>query len=159
MLRRCVLALIVVAIPAFAFAADATPATAPWLYNQLAARAAENATTAAQAGHDSEADTWRAWAAFYRREAALPEIRTMTAVELTTNAAHNNRLSLAHWERKGDRRRAAFFRASRGFWLTIARQLIGGRHDVKVRFPHAMMLTPLPGLAGTPWEHSAKSGH
>ena len=62
MLRACAAVLVVAVLSLEAAAAGPSPESAAWLFERLAARAAQNAVTAAKAGETADAKTWRAWA-------------------------------------------------------------------------------------------------
>jgi len=126
------------------------PRSARDLMIDLAGQAHANAVAAAGRSRGGDAKTWRAWEALYRRQAILPQVQAMSALQLIDNAANENAREVAADTAAGKAQAAAFFQASRDFWIALDREVRQGEPFV-IRFPDRAMLTPVAGLPGTPW--------
>ncbi|GEM_PF-7073087 len=150
MIRTFAAAFVVALLPFARIAMAAPPRSARGLLLQLADQAAENGRAARQAGHAADAGTWRGWESVYRKEAVLPQADEMSALDLVRRAEKGNQQSLDEAMARHEAAAAAFWRASRDFWIDLDRQLQQGG-NLAIHFPEHAMLTPVAGLAGTPW--------
>jgi hypothetical protein len=133
-----------------AFATD--EGSAAWLFLKLTDQAELEARAAAKHGDTKAASTWRAWERQYGEAAVSPAIEGKSAVQITDELAATNDAAAA---RAHDPREVALERASAVFWGGLHKQLAAGG-PLTIAFPRHEMLTPVPGLKGTPWDASAQ---
>lgn len=145
-MRSLALSLLFVVATTLATASAPTPQSARSLFLQLADQAQVDAQSAAKSGHAEDAKTWRAWERQYRELAISPAIVGKSALDITAMLAANNDKAA---EKTSDPRAVALFRASARLWRDLHRQMDRGT-ELTIAFPHEM-LTPIPGLDGTPW--------
>lgn len=130
--------------------AQPQPRNGRWLLLQLASQAEHNGSAAENAGDAKDAKTWRAWGLLYRKQAVLPQVDETSALDLVRQAEQNNLAAGQQAEAAHQADAAAFWHASHDFWVDIDHQLLRGG-PLAIRFPEHAMLTPLPGVPGTPW--------
>jgi len=146
---RSLLALLVAGLllaPIIVFAAEAQ--TAQWLFLKLSVQAGAESAAAARAGHAQDAKTWADWSQLYRQDVVSPGIEGKSALQITDELASGTRQLAANSK---DPRAAALFRASAEMWSQLHQELASGAPLV-IAFPKREMLTPAPGLKGTPWQ-------
>lgn len=125
--------------------------TGSWLLNQVAEAAEKKSQEAKAMKRQADAQTWQEWGKLYRRHAQLSINRYTPALELLAlnitfchRAANDMETSHAFEAMR-------FYKASAIFWEDVMTQLRRGG-SLKINFPEREMLTPIPGVAGTPWE-------
>jgi hypothetical protein len=151
MLWRCAVAFVIALFPVLVRAAPARNGT--WLLQRLAAEATQQA---AHASNAADANTWRAWARVYAASENDATVQNESALALVEGAIRNNQQQVAIYTRLNDAKAVGFWRGSLAFWQQLAQQLEAGG-DIAIRFPTKAMLTPIPGLAGTPWENQRRA--
>jgi hypothetical protein len=137
-------------ILASAHAAD--EGSAAWLFLKLTDQAELEARAAAKHGDTKAAGIWRAWERQYGESAVSPALEGKSALDITAQLATSNTDAAA---RAHDPRETALERASAVFWRGLHAQLAAGG-PLTIAFPRREMLTPVPGLKGTPWDASAQ---
>lgn len=122
--------------------------SAQWLFIELAKQADRESDAAARAGHAEDAKTWKAWSRVYGQDSVAPAIEGKSALQITAEEESGVRqlATSAH-----DPRAAALYRVSADFWHALHEELAGGG-PLAINFPKREMLTPVPGLKGTPWQ-------
>jgi hypothetical protein len=150
-MRKWLLVVVVAWLAIGPAAAAAQAPSAAWLFLQLSEQAGREANAAASAGRAADARTWQAWSRLYGQISVAPEMETKPALQLTAEQAE----AVATLARTAtDPRAAALYRASVGLWRQLHDQLARGAPPV-ADFPKREMLTPIPGLKGTPWAPGA----
>ena len=141
-----------IALILFAASACAQQRTGAWLMEAMHAQMLQKASQAQAAHHPAEAATWRDWAVLYARLAADPRAQRMDAESLArSNVQYNRREALA-MEHNNMLAPAELYDASARMWAGLGQQLSGNAATLHVDFPEKQMLTPIAGLAGTPWQ-------
>lgn len=155
MLRFLVVPALAAAGLAFLLAGHALAAeqgSAAWLFLKLTDQAEQEGRAAARHGDTKAANTWRAWERQYGETAVSPNLEGKSALQITDQLAAGNAAAAA---KAHDPREVALERASAVFWRDLHRQLAAGQ-PLTIAFPKREMLTPVPGLKGTPWDASAQ---
>ena len=149
MLRVCVIAAVFVISSLVSVAIAAPPRTKRDLLIQLADQASANAKAAPNA---KDRETWTDWEILYRRLSVLPQAENMSAMDFIHAAEADNENAARQAEAAHQSAAATFWRASHDLWTDLDAQLSRGG-ELDIRFPEHAMLTPVPGLVGTPWGH------
>lgn len=143
--------LALIALTVFATAAFAQQRSATWLMGVLHDQALQQAAQARAAHHDEDAKTWQAWAGLYGKLAADPRVQQMDAGLFSRNNVQYNQEEALAMTRNNAAVAADLYNASAQMWADLAQQLESGSGTPQVHFPVKQMLTPIAGLAGTPW--------
>jgi hypothetical protein len=139
------------ALLACAGAAFAQARNGAWLMDIMHDQALQHATQSRAAHHDKDAANWTAWAGLYARIGADPRIQRMDAEALARNSVRYNQQEALVMTRNGIGPGADLYNASAGMWADLAQQIRNGSGTLQVHFPEKLMLSPIEGLAGTPW--------
>lgn len=145
--------ILAVGIPAFASA----PRNGVWLFTKLATQARSEEKEARAAGRTSDAATWQEWAKEYDSLAADPRAEDLSALALSRSNIEFNRTLARQAKQSRNEAALALYEASAKMWTDLAADL-AGQKPVTVRFPAKEMLTPVPGLPGTPWAGAKQPG-
>jgi hypothetical protein len=140
-----------IALTVFATSALAQQHTAAWLMDVMRDQAMQHAAQARSAHHDRDAANWQAWAGLYGKLGADPRLQHMDAVSFSRNNVQYNRQEAMVMSRNGIGPGADLYNASAGMWADLAQQIESGSGTPQVHFPERQMLSPIEGLAGTPW--------
>jgi hypothetical protein len=143
--------LALIALAAFAATASAQQHTAAWLLELMRGQATQLSTQARTAHRDNDAANWQAWAGLYGKLAADPRVQHMDAASFSRNNVQYNRQEALVMTRNGIGAGADLYNASAQMWADLAQQLESGGGTPQVHFPEQQMLSPIEGLAGTPW--------
>lgn len=142
---------IAIALLAFAGSALAQARNGAWLMDVLHDQALQHAAQARASHQDDDAANWKAWAALYARIGADARIQRMDAETLARNSVRYNQQEALVMTRNGIGPGADLYNASAQMWTDLAQQIESGSETLQVRFPEKQMLSPIEGLAGTPW--------
>lgn len=142
---------VTIALLACAGAAFAQARNGTWLLGVLHDQASQRAAQARAAHHDKDAANWKAWAVLYAKIGTDPRMQQMDAETLARNSVRYNQQEALVMTRNGIGPGADLYNGSAEMWTDLARQLASGGATVHVRFPEKQMLSPIEGLAGTPW--------
>ncbi|HET9834935.1 MAG TPA: hypothetical protein VFP88_01110 [Rhodanobacteraceae bacterium] len=140
-----------VALLAFAGAAFAQARNGAWLMGLMRSQALQHAAHARAAHHDKDAANWQGWAGLYAKIGADPRIQKMDAATLARNSVRYNQQEALVMTRNGIGPGADLYNASTQMWADLALQIESGAGTPQVHFPEKQMLSPIEGLAGTPW--------
>lgn len=143
--------LLILVLPAFAGAAFAQARNGAWLMDLMQGQALQHAARARAAHHDKDAANWQGWAGLYAKIGADPRIQKMDAATLARNSVRYNQQEALVMTRNGIGPGADLYNASADMWADLARQIESGGGTLQVHFPEKQMLSPIEGLAGTPW--------
>lgn len=143
--------LVILALLAFAGAAFGQARNGAWLMDLMRSQALQHAANARAAHHDKDAANWQGWAGLYARIGADPRIQKMDAATLARNSVRYNQQEALVMTRNGIGPGADLYNASAQMWADLAQQIESGGGTLQVRFPEKQMLSPIEGLAGTPW--------
>lgn len=152
-LRMC-LALSLLAV---AGAAVAQQRSAAWLMGVLHDQALQHAAEARAAHRADDAAQWQQWASLYGNSARDARLRQVDAQSFARNNTTFNQQEARVMVRNGIQPAADLYDASAQMWMDLAQQLARGADKLQVHFPERQMLTPIGGLAGTPWQD--QGGH
>lgn len=122
-----------------------------WLMGVMRDQASRLAAQARDAHREKDAANWEAWAGLYGKLAADPRVQQVDAVSFSRNNAKFNQEEALVMLRNGIGPGADLYNASAQMWTDLARQIEDGSGTPRVHFPDKQMLTPIEGLAGTPW--------
>jgi hypothetical protein len=136
------------ALLACAGSAFAQTRNGAWLMGVLHDQALQHAS---QARNGRDAANWKAWAGLYGKLAADPRLQQVDAVSFSRNNAKFNQEEALVMVRNGIGPGADLYNASAQMWTDLAQQIESGRGTPQVHFPEKQMLSPIEGLAGTPW--------
>jgi hypothetical protein len=125
--------------------------SAAWLLGVLHDQALQHATRARAAHHDNDAANWQGWAGLYGKLGADPRVQAMDAGAFARNNVQYNQQEALVMSRNGIGPGADLYNASARMWADLAQQLANGAGTPQVHFPEKLMLSPIAGLAGTPW--------
>jgi len=125
--------------------------SAAWLLGVLHDQALQRATRARVAHRDNDAANWQGWAGLYGKLGADPRVQAMDAVAFARNNVQYNQQEARVMSRNGIGPGANLYNASAQMWADLAQQLEDGSAAPLVHFPEKQMLSPIEGLAGTPW--------
>jgi hypothetical protein len=142
---------VAIALLACAGAAFAQARSGAWLMGVMHDQALEHAAQSRAAHHANDAANWTAWAGLYGKLAADPRVQDMDAVSFSRNNVQYNRQEALVMARNGIGPGADLYNASAEMWADLARQIESGSGTPRVHFPEKQMLSPIEGLAGTPW--------
>jgi len=131
--------------------ASAQQRSAAWLLGVLHDQALQRATRARVAHRDNDAANWQGWAGLYGKLGADPRVQAMDAVAFARNNVQYNQQEARVMSRNGIGPGANLYNASAQMWADLAQQLEDGSAAPQVHFPEKQMLSPIEGLAGTPW--------
>jgi hypothetical protein len=143
--------LVILALLAFAGAALAQARNGAWLMGVMKDQALQHAARARAAHHGNDAANWQGWAELYAKIGADARIQKMDAATLARNSVRYNQQEALAMTRNGIGPGADLYNASAEMWADLARQIESGSEALQVRFPEKQMLSPIEGLAGTPW--------
>lgn len=133
---------------ACAVSALAQARSGAWLMGVLRDQALQHAS---QAQNGRDATNWKAWAGLYGKLAADPRVQQVDAVSFSRNNAKFNQAEALVMTRNGIGPGADLYNASAQMWTDLAQQIESGSGTPQVHFPEKQMLSPIAGLAGTPW--------
>jgi len=143
--------LALLALLAFAGTACAQARNGAWLMGVLRDQALRHAGQARAAHHDQDAANWQAWAGLYGKLAADPRLQQVDAISFSRNNAKFNQEEALVMMRNGIGPGADLYDASARMWADLAQQIESGSGTPQAHFPEKQMLSPIAGLAGTPW--------
>ena len=141
----------VLALTLISATALAQQRSAAWLMGVLHDQALQHAAQARAAHRDNDAANWQGWAGLYGKLAADPRVRQVDAVSFSRNNVQYNQQEALVMSRNGIGPGADLYNASAQMWADLAQQLESGSATPQVHFPEKQMLSPIEGLAGTPW--------
>ena len=131
--------------------------SAAWLMGVLHDQASQHAVEARTAHRANDAANWQAWARLYGNSAKDARLRQVDAQSFARNNTRFNQEEAQVMVRNGIQPAADLYGASANMWMDLAQQLADGADQLQVHFPETQMLTPIGGLAGTPWQD--QGGH
>lgn len=143
--------LVFIALAAFTVAAAAQQRSGAWLMGVLHDQAMQHAAQARAAHRNKDAANWQAWAGLYGKLAGDPRVQRVDAVAFSRNNAKFNQEEALVMTRNGIGPGADLYNGSAQMWTDLAQQLESGSGTPQVHFPEKQMLSPIEGLAGTPW--------
>lgn len=152
-LRMC----LTLSLLAVAGTAVAQQRSAAWLMGVLRDQASQHAAAARAVHRANDAANWQAWARLYGNSAKDARLRQVDAQSFAHNNTKFNQEEAQVMVRNGIQPAADLYDASAKMWTDLAQQLADGTDKLQVHFPELQMLTPIGGLAGTPWQD--QDGH
>lgn len=152
-LRMC----LTISLLAVAGVAVAQQRSAAWLMGVLHDQASQHAAEARVAHRANDATQWQEWASLYGNSAKDARLQQLDAQSFARNNAKFNQQEAQVMVRNGIQPAADLYDASAQMWMDLAQQLARGADKLQVHFPERQMLTPIGGLAGTPWQD--QGGH
>jgi len=141
----------VLALTLISATALAQQRSAAWLMGVLHDQALQHAAQARAAHHENDAANWQGWAGLYGKLGADPRVQALDAMAFARNNVQYNQQEALVMSRNGIGPGADLYNASAQMWADLAQQLEDGSATPQVHFPEKQMLSPIEGLAGTPW--------